>query len=357
MSDITQWSPIDANNNATPPDGFPEGMPASAVNDSSRATMGGVRRHAEDGSWFDWGHTATFVSGTVFQVPGDLSAIYTVGRRVRAVQTATIYGAIASVAVGANTDVTVTWDSGALANEALAVSLGPEPTSTGLTGLGTAAFLNVGTDIGDIVQLEDVGGNAGLPAVDGSQLTGLVVPQNVEILDTRNILGATSVDFTTAAWFSSTYRYLRFELEGIINSTVGDNLWIRLSSDGGSTWLGASGGTPYRELVNTWTSSPGGGGAGTRVAIGQRVTNDFGIAGNISNAAGFGVYGFVEVRNSSTSPALYSNLAWRGSDADDYATDLRGRMTPNAVAINGLQFLPETNLIASGSIKLYGYRA
>ena len=37
---------------------------------------------------------------------------------------------------------------------------------------------DVGTEIGDIVQLEDVGGNAGLPAVDGSQLTGVNVGGN-----------------------------------------------------------------------------------------------------------------------------------------------------------------------------------
>jgi hypothetical protein len=39
--------------------------------------------------------------------------------------------------------------------------------------VGSAAFENVGTTIGDAVQLENVGGSAGLPAVDGSQLTNL----------------------------------------------------------------------------------------------------------------------------------------------------------------------------------------
>jgi trimeric autotransporter adhesin len=39
--------------------------------------------------------------------------------------------------------------------------------------LGTASAEDVGTTIGDVVQLEDVGGSAALPAVDGSQLTGL----------------------------------------------------------------------------------------------------------------------------------------------------------------------------------------
>lgn len=40
-------------------------------------------------------------------------------------------------------------------------------------GLGTSAVYDVGTTVGDIVQLENVGGNPGLPAIDGSQLTGV----------------------------------------------------------------------------------------------------------------------------------------------------------------------------------------
>jgi hypothetical protein len=38
------------------------------------------------------------------------------------------------------------------------------------SALGTASAENVGTSIGDVVQLENVGGSAGLPNVDGSQL-------------------------------------------------------------------------------------------------------------------------------------------------------------------------------------------
>jgi hypothetical protein len=41
------------------------------------------------------------------------------------------------------------------------------------TDVGVRSWRPVGTDIGDLIELEDVGGNASLPAVDGSQLTGL----------------------------------------------------------------------------------------------------------------------------------------------------------------------------------------
>jgi hypothetical protein len=42
-----------------------------------------------------------------------------------------------------------------------------------LLNAGTAATADTGTAIGDVVVLEDVDGSAGLPAVDGSQLTGV----------------------------------------------------------------------------------------------------------------------------------------------------------------------------------------
>lgn len=43
----------------------------------------------------------------------------------------------------------------------------------GWTIRGTAASLDVGTAAGEVVQISDVGGTPGLPALDGSQLTGI----------------------------------------------------------------------------------------------------------------------------------------------------------------------------------------
>lgn len=47
MSDIDQWSDTAGGNNAPAPDGFPEGMPPSAVNDSTREVMAAIKR------WYD----------------------------------------------------------------------------------------------------------------------------------------------------------------------------------------------------------------------------------------------------------------------------------------------------------------
>lgn len=108
-----------------------EGMPPATVNNSARQNMTDVRLQWNDASWFQYGVgsktvAATYSSGTVFTLAGaDATAYWHVGRRVRGVgsSTGTIYGTITATAFAAATNtVTVRWDSGALANEALAVS-------------------------------------------------------------------------------------------------------------------------------------------------------------------------------------------------------------------------------------------
>jgi len=68
-------------------------------------------------------------------------------------------------------------------------------------GLGTAAVEDVGSAIGDVVQLENVGGGPGLPAVDGSQLLnlpGVGGSVSVEDDDVQIVGTATTLNFTGA---------------------------------------------------------------------------------------------------------------------------------------------------------------
>lgn len=126
MSAISTWSTTAASNNSASPDGFPEGMAPSGVNDSAREVMAAVRTWYEDAQWIDYGYTHTYASGTSFTVAQDITADYVVGRRIRAVGsgTGTIEGSIATSSYSApNTTVTVTWDSGSLQNESLMVSI------------------------------------------------------------------------------------------------------------------------------------------------------------------------------------------------------------------------------------------
>lgn len=102
----------------------------SQVNDNIAQIMADIRALANNiGAGFvevgdsDGTYTATYVSATQFRIDGaDVSTLYTVGRRVRAVAATpgTINGTITAVSYSApNTTVTVAWDSGSLANEAI----------------------------------------------------------------------------------------------------------------------------------------------------------------------------------------------------------------------------------------------
>ena len=67
--------------------------------------------------------------------------------------------------------------------------------------VGTAAAENIGTTIGDVVQLENVSGSAGLPAVDASQLTGLSATQVGALANINNesLTDLSDVNFTAGA--------------------------------------------------------------------------------------------------------------------------------------------------------------
>lgn len=124
---IESWSTTAASNNSASPNGAPEGMAPSGVNDTIRQNMASVRSWYEDAQWVNLGYTHTYVGATQFKISGsDVTASYVVGRRVRAVgsSTGTIYGSITVSAFSTDTTVTVAWDSGSLSNESLTVSLG-----------------------------------------------------------------------------------------------------------------------------------------------------------------------------------------------------------------------------------------
>ena len=131
---IKDWSITASSNNSAPPDGFPEGMAPSAVNDAARETMAQVRTWYEDAEWINRGYTYTYVAATQFKISGtDYTSVYHVGRRVRAVGsgTGTIYGTISVSSFSTDTTITVVFDSGTLSNETLQISYGVPSAANG----------------------------------------------------------------------------------------------------------------------------------------------------------------------------------------------------------------------------------
>lgn len=123
---IENYSKTPANNNSPVPNGWPEGMPPSGVNDSARQNMADLRTWYEDSQWVNLGAAIVYSSANAFTLPlgVDLTAIYHIGRRVKAfgTTTGTITGTITNSAYTSLTTVTVSWDgAGALQNESLII--------------------------------------------------------------------------------------------------------------------------------------------------------------------------------------------------------------------------------------------
>jgi hypothetical protein len=133
---VSAYSTTPANNvQANTGVNWDEGMSPAAVNNSARQNMADLRTAFNDLAWFKYGkgdqdYSPVYVGATQFKITGaDVSAVYHVGRRVRAVgsSTGTIYGYISVVAFSTDTTVTIVWDSGSLSNETLTISLSQIP--------------------------------------------------------------------------------------------------------------------------------------------------------------------------------------------------------------------------------------
>lgn len=124
---INKYSSTPSSNSSAAPNGAPEGMAPSGVNDTMRQMMAEIRRWYEDPTWIDYGYTYSYVGAAAFKVSGiDVTGNFVVGRRVRIIgtTTGTIYGTIATSVFSTDTNVTVTLDSGTVQSETLAVSVG-----------------------------------------------------------------------------------------------------------------------------------------------------------------------------------------------------------------------------------------
>lgn len=83
MSKIGAWSTSAGSNTATPPDGWPENMAPSGVNDAAREMMAQIKTFCNDAEWFDRDFTPTYVNANSFTVTGDQTGILTSGRRLK----------------------------------------------------------------------------------------------------------------------------------------------------------------------------------------------------------------------------------------------------------------------------------
>lgn len=128
---LKNYSSTAASNNSAVPDGWPEGMAPSGVNNSAREMMARLAEWYLDAEWINPSHTINSASGADIVLAGDVSAYYPAGRAVRADG---IVGRVTAVAFSTNTTVTVSgitfagsptlWEFGILSTSAPGATLG-----------------------------------------------------------------------------------------------------------------------------------------------------------------------------------------------------------------------------------------
>jgi hypothetical protein len=226
MSGIKDYSTTASNNNSSVPNGWPEGMAPSGVNDCGRQMMADIRAWYEDAQWVNLGHIPTRTGNTTFTVSGNKTADYTTGRRIKCTDITTIYATITSSSYSApNTTVTIHSDAaGNLSASLSAVSVGI------LTPIDSALIANIGRKGSDI---------ASATTTDLSTTTG----------DFVDVTGTTTIT-ALGSLFAGVQRIVRFRgaltlthngtsliLPGSANITTADGDIAIFKSLGSGNWV------------------------------------------------------------------------------------------------------------------------
>lgn len=232
---IKDYDTTAGNNSTISAINISEGCAPSGINNAIRQLMADSRSQWNDANWFEYGDgagsfTITYGSGTTFTVDGvDVTSIYHVGRRLRAVgsSTGTIYGTITNSAYVIDTTVTVVWDSGSLSNESLTVSL----SILGSTNTGIPV-LNQTVDINGNELILDADADTSITADTDDQIDIRAGGTDIASFKTANLLlnvGAynaesTLTDGATISWDAST--------DPVAKVTLGGNRTLNSASNG-----------------------------------------------------------------------------------------------------------------------------
>jgi hypothetical protein len=158
-----------------------------------------------------------------------------------------------------------------------------------------------------------------------------------------------SLNFTTC--ISATYDEYRFEFVNVVPATNAVEMYMQVSTDGGSSWVA---GTSYTSWW--WGFSTGGatqGGGTSRGALRMGETTAW------HNSSLYGVVGYVNLY-SPASTALHKQIEGKVSGKYNNAGSpasygsIFGGTYDNTTAVNAVRFLFASGNIASGTIRCYG---
>jgi len=167
-------------------------------------------------------------------------------------------------------------------------------------------------------------------------------------LDSKTAAGSTSLDF--AASINSTYDEYVFEMVNIVPATNAVALYLRTSTDGGSSYAAGGSDYSYGSIYQT---------AGTVSAVQSAAAAQIQIADTISNTASHGgVSGQLRIYSPSDATAQKRVMFETSStDAGSTIFNYRGSGMRLATAdVDAVRFIMSSGNITSGTIRMYGVR-
>jgi hypothetical protein len=170
------------------------------------------------------------------------------------------------------------------------------------------------------------------------------------LLEQHTASSSASLSFTS--WYSSLYDVYVVELVNLIPATNAVNCYMRMSTNGGSTY---DAGTNYNN--GSWRYSSGGGAAGGGNGQNQFDIDGLTTADHISNSANYGLCGTLHLY-SPGSTALYKQIRGEVTMLETAAGLMANCILVGAyavtTAVNAFQILMSSGNIASGTVRIYG---
>lgn len=170
--------------------------------------------------------------------------------------------------------------------------------------------------------------------------------QGLVLLEQHTASSSASLDFTSC--ISSTYDDYQLELIQLVPASDGVSFGIRVSTDGGSTYVSSAD-------YSSWILRFGSGGSTAGGGTGLTFINMF-HGDSMSNNSNWGLSGNIKLFNplSASSYKLVSGQLVTLNQSGSRACIIANGAYESTTAVNAFQFIMSSGNIASGTIRVYG---